>query len=225
MGWFSRIKSAVRQVVRVVSEAVGRVLGLGDLLFGFLTFPRKRLRLHVAILSDANGPLVTEPDLIPSIDYIKRVFKDRFNVDVLPYTKSYVYTLPDTAPAAALDVNEGVDAWLADFGEAGDYFAKHLAGWNAAPVSFTFPVTVYVIRDVIGKKGNSPGGPLVDYVLLDVDGVRLSTSTLAHEVAHACGLWHSGTQSNLMYKRDNRGDGAKGWQKNLLRSSRHVLYW
>ncbi len=221
MGWFSRIKSAVRQIRSVITEAVGRVLGLGDLVLGFLTIPRKRLRLHVAILQDANGPLVTEAELTPSLDYIK----DRFNVNVLPYTKSYVHTLPGTAPAAALDINEGFDAYQADFGEAGDYFAKHLAGWNVTPVGFTFPVTVYIIRDVIGKKGNSPGGPLVDYVLVDVDGVRLTTSTLAHEVAHACGLWHSQTQSNLLYKRDSRGDGAKWFQKNLLRSSRHVLHW
>lgn len=114
---------------------------------------------------------------------------------------------------------------MADFGDAGDYFAKHLAGWNAVPVGLTFPVTEYVIRNVNGKKGYSPGGPLVDYVLLDIDGVRSSASTMAHEVAHACSLWHSETKSNLMFRRDTRGDSAQGFQKNLLRSSRHVLYW
>ncbi len=47
------------------------------------------------------------------------------------------------------------------------------------------------------ENADDPGGPLVDYALLDVDGVRLTVSTLAHEVGHACMLWHSGTQSNL----------------------------
>lgn len=225
MGWFSKLKSVVRQIVRVVAEFGGRIVGLPDLLLGFVAWPRKKLRLHVAVLPDAGSPLVTEAELRPSLDYIKRVFKDQFNVTVVPYSKSFVEVLTDPPPNEALDIDGSVDAWLADFGDAGDYFAKHLAGWNAIPVGFTFPVTVYVVRDVKGKKGYSPGGPLVDYVLLDVDGVRLSTSTLAHEVAHACILWHSGTRSNLMFKSNTRGDKAKGFQKNLLRSSRHVLYW
>lgn len=172
---------------------------------------------------DQGAPLVTETDLRPSLDYIERVFRERFNVRVLPFTKGFVHVLPDQPPSAALVVNSGVDAWLADFGEAGDYFAKHLAGWNAVPVGFTFPVTVHVIRNVVGKKGYSLG-PLVDYGLLDVDGVRSSQSTLAHEVGHACGLWHVSPQSNLMCKADARGDRVMWFQKNILRSSRHVLY-
>lgn len=225
MGWFSKVKSAIRQVARVIAEAVGRVVGIADLLLGFAAWPPKKLRLHVAVLSDASGPLVTAAELAPSLDYITRVFKERFNVKVVPYSKSFVEVITDEAPREALDIDGSIDAWLADFGEAGDYFAKHLAGWNVVPVALTFPVTVFVIRDVIGKKGYSPAGPLLDYVLLDVDGVRLSNSTLAHEVGHACFLPHSGTRSNLMNKSNTRGDGAKWFQKNILRSSRHVLYW
>ncbi len=213
-------RAAVRVAVDLVSHFT---FGLPDALLGFIGWPPKKLRLHVAVLSDASGPLVTEAELTPSIDYIKRVFKDRFNVTVVPYSKSFVQVLAEQAPNAALEIDAGWDVYSADFGEAGDFFAKHLAGWNVVPVGFTFPVTVYVIRDIRGKKGYAL--PLFDYVLLDIDGVRLTTSTLAHEVGHACLLWHSGTQSNLMYKRDTRGDGVKGFQKNVLRSSRHVLYW
>lgn len=50
-------------------------------------------------------------------------------------------------------------------------------------------------------------------------------TALAHEVGHTCSLWHSGTQSNLMFHTAPAGDGAKWFQKNLLRSSRHVQYW
>jgi len=225
MGWRSWIKSAVRQVVRVVIDFAGHLtFGLPDFILGFVAWPPKKLRLHVAVLSDASGPLVTEAELTPSIDYIQRVFKDRFNVKVVPYSKSFVQVVTEQAPTSALVIDAGWDAYAEDFDEAGDFFAKHLAGWNVIPVGFTFPVTVYVIRDIRGRKGYSLG-PLTDYVLLDVDGVRLTNSTLAHEVAHACTLVHSQTQSNLMYARDTRGDGVKGFQKNFLRSSRHMLYW
>jgi hypothetical protein len=117
----------------------------------------------------------------------------------------------------------GAGALGEEFGEAGEFFAKHLAGWNAIPISLTFPVTVFVVRDVEGTKGCSLG-PLTDYVTLDTAGVKIA-STMAHEVGHACSLWHSGSQSNLMFHDDNRGDGVKWFQKNLLRSSRHVTYW
>lgn len=224
MSWWSKVKSTVRQVVRVVVEAVNRLtLGFADLLLGFVAWPRKKLRLHIVVLADANGPLVSDADLVPAIEYVTRIFKDRFNVNVVPYGRSMVQAMKDPAPAAVLDIECGWEAWKADFGEVGDFFAKHLAGWNAIPISATFPVTVYVVRNITGTKGCSLG-PLTDFIVVDRDGIAVA-STMAHEIGHACGLWHSRTQSNLMYHPDNRGDRVKWFQKNLLRSSRHVQFW
>ena len=101
--------------MRVVVEAVGRTIGVGDLLLGFIGWPRKKLRLHVAVLSDEPiitglqrlQPLVSEADLIPALDYIKRVFRERFNVHVVPYGKSFVQVIEELAPAAAQEVDCG----------------------------------------------------------------------------------------------------------------------
>jgi len=134
-----------------------------------------------------------------------------------------VEIITEPAPEAALSVECGGGALKNEFGEAREYFAKHLAGWNAVPVSLTFPITAFVVREIKGKIGCSLG-PLSDYVTLALGGVK-NTSTLAHEIGHACNLWHSGDQSNLMWPDANRGDKVKWFQKNLLRSSRHVLYW
>ncbi|HEU5169515.1 MAG TPA: hypothetical protein VFU46_03195, partial [Gemmatimonadales bacterium] len=65
---------------------------------------------------------------------------------------------------------------------------------------------MFVVRDVMGKKGCSLG-PLTDYATLDPDGVK-SGNTLAHELGHACGLWHSCSKSNLMWKNSDRSDGV-----------------
>jgi hypothetical protein len=224
VGLWSSIKSAVRQVVRVVIEVANRfTLGIGDLLLGFVGWPRKKLRIHVCVLADANGPVVSDADLQDALDYATRVFADRFNVKVVRFGESFVQAMKDPAPPDALEVDCGFDGWLADFGSVGEFFAKHVAGWNVIPVGAKFPVTVFVVRDVKGTKGCSLG-PLTDYVVLDIDGVAI-TSTMAHEVAHACGLWHSGSSSNLMFHPDNRGDRVKWFQKNLFRSSRHVQFW
>lgn len=216
-------KAVVRAVVRAVSTVVGLVLGIFDLLLGFLTWPPKKLRLQIFILSTSAGPLVDPGDLKPAVDFARKTLKDKFNVKMSAYGKNMIEIIKEPAPDAALDVGCGGGAWGDEFGEAGDYFASHLAGWNAIPISLTFPITVFVVRDIDGKLGCSLG-PMSDYITLDVGGVK-SETTLAHEIGHACSLWHSSSKSNLMWRNDDRGNGAKWFQKNLLRSSRHVLYW
>jgi len=70
------VKAAVRVIVRTVITIVwGLTLGLYDLLLGFLTWPRKRLKYHVFILSDAKGPLIDPGKLAGAIDFLTQTFK------------------------------------------------------------------------------------------------------------------------------------------------------
>jgi hypothetical protein len=236
MGLWSKIKKAVKKVVRVVRAVVravvrivvtivARLINVYDLLFGFLTWPPKKLRIHIAVLRDENGDQLVDPSALgPAIKYITQVFKDRLNVKVVPYGKAMVQVLDGPAPSAALDVHCDGGALGDEFGEAGEYFAQHLAGWNVIPISLAFPLTVYVVRDVSGKQGCSLG-PLTDYVTVDLDGVR-TDSLMAHEAGHALGqIGHLGDTANLMHKGSARGDRLRWWQKNLFRNSRHVTYF
>lgn len=245
MGFWSKVwqktKAIARTVIRIIVEVIGRILGVGDLLLGFLNWPRKKLRLHIVVLSRVNtGPIITKEDdtttmdtatvpvinindLNDSIEHVRKVLKKRFNIKLEPYGKSFVEIDPNVAPDYALNVKCDSNAVWEEYDDAGEFFAKRVAGWNAVPVSGKFPITAFVVGNVDGKQGCSLG-PLTDYVTIDPDGVA-STSTLMHEIGHACGLWHSGSTSNIMYKNSPRGDEVKWFQKNLLRSSRHVLYW
>lgn len=221
------VKAVVRVAIRIFVAIVNNLtLGLPDLLLGFLTWPEKKLRLHIFILSGPKGPLINPGDLTPAVDYARKTLKDRFNVKLLPYSENMIEIIKEPAPNAALHVRCAGSGSLADeYGEAGEFFAKHLAGWNAIPISLTYPITVFVVQDIVNKIGCSLG-PLTDYVTLSVDGVSSDNgSTMAHEIGHACNLWHSGSQSNLMWADIPRGNNAKWFQKNLLRSSRHVQYW
>lgn len=218
------VKAIVRVVVRIVTTVFGLLVGIFDLLLGFLTWPPKKVRLQIFILSNEAGPLIDPADLTPSIDFARKTFKDRFNVKVISYSKDIVQIIKEPAPTAALDVSCDWGAVEDEFGDAGEFFASHLAGWNAIPISLTFPITVFVVHDFKDTKEGCSLGPFSDYLTLSIDGVK-STNTLAHEMGHACNLWHSGSKSNLMWKDDDRGNSVKWFQKNLLRSSRHVLYW
>src|SRR5688572_9316410 len=142
-----KVKAVVRVIVRVVIQFVQRFTwGILDLLFGFIAWPPKRLRLHVFILWDeqpgGGDPLPPIEQVVQdAVDRTKRIYKDKFNVNVLPYSKTFMETLPGPVPNEVLDFTCGLGE---EFGTAGEFFAGHLAGWNVIPISLTFPITVFV---------------------------------------------------------------------------------
>lgn len=126
---------------------------------------------------------------------------------------------------SAISGKKSGGALFNEFGEAGEYFAKNTAGWGWLRMNFQFPITIFIVRDITGKIGCSLG-PLTDYVTLSVKGVA-SKSTMAHELGHCCGLLHrNDTIDNLMYPDKTRTDNKiTGWQKYVVRTSRHCTFW
>lgn len=218
-----KVKAVARTVIRVIATIVGLVLGIVDLFFGFVAWPPKKLRLQIIILSTLKGPLLDPSDLDLSIAFAKKTLKDRFNVKLKPFGKNYVKVINEPAPTYALNVHCDFGAFKDEYKAAGEYFAKHVVGWNGVPTSIKFPLTVFVVFDVKDKVGCSLG-PLSDYLTITSAGVK-DGNTLVHEIGHSCSLWHSKQKANLMYENSDRGNKVKWYQKNLLRSSRHVLYW
>lgn len=214
------VKATVRVVVRIVIEVVYRVINL--VLFWIPI--KKKIRIQVLILQDEMGkPLLSpgDPGLAVALDYAKRTFEDKFRVKLKNY--SSIQVLPKPAPTAALDVFCDSGAAKNEWGEAGEYFADNLAGWNLIPISLGFPITIYIVRNISGKLGCSLG-LLTDYVTVSIKGAN-SDSTLAHELGHACGLLHRDSKSNLMFPNTGRGNGITGWQKFVVRGCRHCTFW
>jgi hypothetical protein len=231
--WVARkVKAVVRLVIRVVVTAVMAVVNTLDLLFGFFNWPRKKLTLHIVVLSKL-APADRKQlgaDLQDSIDAARRILNDRFNVTLRPYVSQYIEWFDGAVPFKALNPSCcGADLLGQEFVSSGEFYAQHLAGWNGSPVSLRFPITVFIVDAVACKQGCS-NGPLADYVVAEYGGLNnpgqpQPYSLMMHEMGHACSLWHSLGKSNIMYKHSDRGDGAKWFQSNLLRSSRHVTYW
>jgi hypothetical protein len=213
----------VAQGANVVKETANRAAGLLEIAARLAGLrPYKRLRLRVVILRDENGaPLCTESDVLPSIDVAREVFSRQAHVSVLPLSPA-VLTVSDPAPQAALDVHCDDGAWQEDFDTAGAFFRRFEARTRSGSLTgYATPVTVFIVRD-ISNKGGCSLGPLTNYVTLEARMLdRAAYRLLAHEVAHACGLWHSKVKLNLMFP---KGPGAEltWWQETILRNSRHV---
>lgn len=230
MGWWKKVKKAfkkawnavkatVRAVVRIIIEFFARVINV----ITYLVPVKKKMRFQVIVLRDANGPLLNDAELKllqSQMHETIKIFNDKFDIALTTYDKQGITILPSIAPADALEVKCGKGAGSNEWGEAGAYFADHLAGWNGIPVSLKFPISVFVVSK-IGNKWGCSLGPLTDYVTLSIDGATRSSTTIAHEMGHACGLRHRDNSKNLMNSEPSRGTDVTGWQKFSVRTSRH----
>lgn len=201
-------KAVMRMSARVMITIANHLsLGLPDLLFGFLTWPEKKLRLHICILStnpatpdqapsSSSAQVASKQSVQNAIKRTQRFYKEFFNIKIIPYQKTFIEVIRDPAPTEVLNIRCGI---CFELGMAGAYFAKHLAGWRVIPLSFTFPITVFVIENLTYPSIGCSMSVLSDYIVIDPQGLR-DELTLAHEIGHACSLWHSGDPTNFMHK-------------------------
>jgi hypothetical protein len=109
-------------------------------------------------------------------------------------------------------------------GQAGAFFRSLRATTTLGSLTgYGAPLTVFVVRSISTHNGCSLG-VAADYVTVDAKTLRHGRRVLAHEVAHACGLWHSRRPNNLMIP-VGPGEELAKWQAAILRTSRHVTYF
>jgi hypothetical protein len=220
------VTAGLFQAGNVAKEAANRVVAVPELIGSLVGTRRpKKLRLRVAIVRDENdAPVATDADVQPALDEAKRVLWEQARVEILPADGRWIETLAGPAPKEALDSPCAEGSWQADFRAGGAYFRAFATRTRRGSLTGSAaPITVFVIRDVIGRAGCSLG-PLVDYVTVDMGALKGRTMrVLAHELGHACGLPHSEEDENLMLPK-RMGDRLKTWQVAVLRSSRHVTY-
>jgi len=215
--------AGLSEAANVLREAGNRVVGIPEVA-GSLAGRRrpKKLRIRVVILRDEQGNAVASAeDVEPSLAEARRVLHETLAIDLLPASEPLVRTLEVPAPPSALDSPCAEGSWWADFGEGGSFFRRHSE--RGTVTGSGGPITVFVVRDVLGKAGCSLG-PLVDHVTVDMSALKgKRLRVLAHELGHACGLPHSSAPENLMLPK-SMGDRLQPWQIAVFRSSRHVTY-
>lgn len=211
----------LRQIWDFLLEIFWRLVGILGTLADIIGWEwRKRLRICIVILREEEGPVATQADLQPHIDSAKRIYDQAANVELIV---EGVHTIEAIAPDLALDVSCDAAAWGEDLWLTGGWFevtandtcfegtGRRLIGWAS-------PITVFAVREVGGKLGCSLG-PFSDYVTVE----GRNAICIAHEIGHACGLWHNDGSNNLMNAACG-GTTLKKWQRVILRGSRHVTY-
>lgn len=215
-----RADAGLAQAANVLRETGHRLLRAPEAV-GTLAGSRRPRLLHVRVLilrDEEEKPVARPEDVEPALAEARRVLRERAAVELVPAREPLIATLEVAAPSTALDSPCARGSWRADFGTGGAFFRRFSA--RRAPGSGT-PVTVFVVRDVVGKAGCSLG-PLADYVTVDMTALRGRTRrVLVHELGHACGLPHSRAAGNLMLPK-RMGEALQPWQVAVLRSSRHV---
>jgi hypothetical protein len=212
------------QAFNLIKEVLNRLFKLPDLFLALIGIrPTKKLRLRIVILRDERGlPVAGNEAVMPVYEEVRRILGQRARVMVEP-AGWQVVTAPHGAPKAALDVRCTDGAWQDDMGQAGAFFRSLMAKTTLGQViGYGAPVTVFIVRSISTHNGCS-WGALTDYVTVEAQTLKTTRRLLVHEVAHACGLWHSGDKRNLMFP-DGPGEELAGWQTSILRSSRHVTY-
>jgi hypothetical protein len=247
--WWENALNAVagflNELIDVLKEIGNRVAGLVDAILTLIGIMLpKRLRIRVVILRDVDGRALLGDERLPqaqrdaqmqqvndAIDVAREVFKKEANVRIRAAGGKLIETLKFPAPASVLDVGCDGEAWADDFKEAGSYFRRHQAA-NASGnlLGYAAPLTVFVVKDVEGKIGCSLG-PLTNYVTVDLEGMAYfrthgdtRPTTLAHELGHACALWHVKRKKNLMHADRDRGRALGVIQQVVFRDSRHVTF-
>jgi len=219
----------------VVNQVGGLVEGIAGLL-GWL--PRKVMDLHVFVLRDSDGPLIAEDALGPVVAETKRIYWDRARVDAT----ITVHMLETIAPDYAFHIDADGGLFGEDLTMAGTYFQSTMTLELGASVTGLFarrpaPVAAFVVKGVGTSQTGCSLGPLADWVVVEPAYLRKRAdgtvpNTLAHEVAHACGLAHTDDITNLIHPQEDdgarppryRGDNLSPFQRMVVRNSSHVAF-
>jgi hypothetical protein len=226
----------IRNFIRFWGEVWSQVIGLFDAaarLFGIRI--TKYLRVCVVILAeDEDTPVATTAELDTAITFAQNAFYRGAKVRLQVVG---IHELSRAAPRDNLDVNTGAGAVWDELWLPGGYFE---AAANIHCYDETFfrlvgvgaPITVFIVRSVRGQATGCSLATFADYVTVErgtVRGASADPTVFAHEIAHACNLFHVGESANLLAGTSGpgalRGSRLSPIQTTILRSSRHVTFF
>ncbi len=213
----------IRQIWNTVLDIFWRIVGLIGALLDWLGVDwEKKYRVCIIILSKQGKPLTNEAALAPTIQSAQAIWKSAANVKLIVEAVHEVIKTDERERNLKVECDFG--AWTDDLLLTGSNFELYgntycFDGAGRRLIGWASPVVVFVVEEVVGKRGCSLG-PFADYVTIEA----ANPGCLAHELGHATyPWWHHSDPMNLMHSRCG-GTQLKEWQRILVRNSRHITY-
>lgn len=212
----------LRQIWSGLVDLVWRIVGLIGVLLDWLGVDwEKKYRICIIVLSKGGKPLPT-PTLAAAIQDAQAIWKSAANVKLIVEDIHEVISTDERD--RNLEVGCDFDAWTDDLLLTGSNFELYanvycFDGAGRRLIGWASPVVVFVVENVVGKRGCSLG-PFADYVTIEAK----DSGCLAHELGHAVYPWsHHDDPVNLMHSSCG-GTQLREWQRILMRNSRHITY-
>lgn len=237
------VGSVLRWIWHIALTVTWRLVGLIDFLVSLSgVWPEKLLRVKIVILKDKEGnDLTTKQALVSDLQKAVDIFQQQANIKIVP-SKAFCYNSGfaqgrnaeaswvtvnnQKSPDTDLVVECGGEALVDDLLLTGSRYTitnilQDFLGNFRRVLGYGAPLLVIAVRDVGAHSTIGCSlGPVTNYVTVEAG----NPICIAHELAHACGLWHSSDANNLMNPSCGQ-DQLDNWQVWIVRNSRHVSYF
>lgn len=225
------IGGILRTVLNWVTEAIFRLVGLIDFLASLAGIRlEKRMYVGVVIPLQDGRPVMTEAQVLPMIQKAQQLYQSLCNIKII-YSGACVAQID--APNDALRVGCDAGGFFSDWWVGGSYIefvtstCKFDDGWRRV-LGYGAQIVVVTVADV---------GP--DTVTTDTVGCSFASthnyvvvepgagpSVAAHEIGHACWLWHVSDPANLMFPSNLAANPTlTNVQIAMVRWSKHCVYF
>lgn len=253
----------IRWVLNFVTFLINTIASIPDFVLGLIGIrPEKKLRVCPVILDDGSDPEI-RTEAVQLLQLACNVYKRDANIRIVPlgpFQYDTGFDGAETVDETWLNVVEGVeDPEVLDVpceggGAGAEWWTPgsklqllsstrcFYGAWRRV-LGYGAPITVFFIRSVPGALGC--GLWITDYVTVAsnaLPGTRTtpaSPRTAAHELGHACNLWHicvDDDVNNLMATEgacspasetepERANPEIADWQALLIRASKHVTYF
>lgn len=214
-------------IVNWIRIIIAIIVGIPEFLLCMLGLNiRKHIHACVTVLAGRDGvPVVSDGQVDKVLEEARRMISERFNVELHVHGRKVVQVPGDRLDVTACDASQLFSSEAIDLTDDANGSFGDLFGCSRDPLDIGLGlihgvVDIKFIRDIL--EGNDIGChiPGTDYVIIDQNS---SGHVLAHEIGHACDLWHVSDTTNLM-NHFVAGDAVRNWQKCIFRRARFVHY-